>query len=86
MFVCLAFGLCLLVGPAAAGFQGHGGYVKAVALALDGRRGLSGDPDMLLRYWSLETDEELRKKSGIDLGHAYFFGKPDFNVPGSAEE
>ncbi|MDP6237542.1 MAG: hypothetical protein QF670_03150 [Alphaproteobacteria bacterium] len=60
MFVCLAFGLCLLVGPAAAGFQGHGGYVKAVALALDGRRGLSGDPDMLLRYWSLETDEELR--------------------------
>ncbi len=59
MFVCLAFGLCLLVGPAAAGFQGHGGYVKAVALALDGRRGLSDGSDMLLHYWGSETDEEL---------------------------
>ena len=60
MFVCLAFGPCLLVEPSTAGFQGYGGYVKAVAFALDGRRGLPGGSDMLLRYWSSQTDEELR--------------------------
>ena len=60
MFVCLAFGPCLLVEPSTAGFQGYGGYVKAVAFALDGRRGLFDGSDMLLHYWGLETDEELR--------------------------
>jgi hypothetical protein len=30
--------------------------------------------------------KDLRKKSSIDLEHAYFFAKPDFSVPDSAEE
>jgi len=45
-------------------FSGHPGIVRSVAIAPDGRTGLSGSDDKMLKLWDLVTGRELRTFTG----------------------
>jgi WD40 repeat protein len=66
MLTRLALVLSLLAAPASAGFEGHGGFVNAVAFAADWRTALSGSWDTTTALWDLESGRELR----VFEGHA----------------
>jgi cytochrome c len=57
----------LLVNPAvAAGVAGHGGPIKAIAVAADGKRALTGGFDYTVILWDLARGVPLRRMIGHD--------------------
>jgi WD40 repeat protein len=45
-------------------FNGHSGWVRAVAVTTDGKNVISGSSDNTLKLWSLETGEQLLTFNG----------------------
>ena len=45
-------------------FEGHTGWVNAVAITPDGRRAVSASSDRTLRLWDLESGQTLRTLGG----------------------